>query len=177
MGLLDTYPDTYLPKSSKSLRTIDHVDAAHHDGNTFLAVHEVGHGTGTAATVLITPNANELHKHLTMSVAADKGGRWTFSENPNASGGSAIVAYNTNRNSTTTGGTVITHTPTFVSAGTVIDRGMVGSAGGNPNSITGGGSETFAQWELVPSTIYLLKFTANNASTTTQIHMFWEVET
>ena len=186
MGLQDSLPGRFGPQVDSTLgnskvmenRAYDSgvnaligIDVVHnriHEGLAFVAIHQTAHGTATAATMLIT-TATAQNPHVVLAVSADKGGKWTFSEAPNASGGSAITSYNRNRASSTTSGTTITHTATYVSAGSIIDRGIVGAAGGNPNSVTGGGSTPRPEWELAASTIYLVRFVADNATTVTDI--------
>jgi L,D-peptidoglycan transpeptidase YkuD (ErfK/YbiS/YcfS/YnhG family) len=118
--------------------------------------------------MLIT-TATAQNPHVVLAISADKGGKWTFSRAPNTSGGSAIVSYNRDQSSSTTSGTTITHTATYVSAGTVLDRGIVGAAGGNPTSVTGGGATPRPEWILAASTLYLVRFVADNATTITNI--------
>jgi len=186
MGLQSSWPGKYGPQVdtttgnqkveenraydsiSNAVVSIDGTHERIHSGYGMVAIHQTAHGTATAATMLIT-TVTAQNPHVVLAVSADKGGKWTFSEAPNASGGSAITSYNRDRSSSLTAGTTITHTATYVSAGTILDRGVVGAAGGNPNSVTGGGSIERPEWILAASTIYLVRFVADNATTVTNI--------
>lgn len=149
--------------------TIDTVHKKIHDGKSFAATHSVVVGTGTAVTVLIsTPASNNIH--FAASVESDKGITWTFSEAPNASGGTALVEYNCNRNSTTTSGSVLTHTVTYVSAGSIFETHSIGTSGG-PTSISGGLGNVRKEYILIPSTLYLIRAVAGAATTTVNINL------
>ncbi len=174
MGLLDSYPDTYLPRDNGSLRTIDHVHQQIHAGAHFVATHKITHGSTvpSSATMLITtPAASEYH--MVLEVAADKGGYWTFEESASATSGTAITERNSTRGSSITSDATVTHTATLTAtAGTVLEQHLLGT-GGNPQARTGGGVIVRGEWVLEASTAYLVRFVADGASTTTVINAYW----
>lgn len=132
-------------------------------GLSFVAPHNVSVGTATAVTVLISTPAAGIY-HLRGQVQADKAGTWTFSKNPNTSGGTAITAANANQQSTTTDTLTLTHTATYVSAGTVLVNGLVGADTG-PVSLCADDANGDGEWILAASTLYLVRFVAGAAAT------------
>lgn len=148
---------------SGSIKIIDIGHSKLHDGLMFQSGFSVSVGTGTVASVLISAPATGVY-HLAFDIEATNSGTWTFSEAPNASGGTAIVTVNKNRLSANTNTLTHTHTPTYVSSGTVLTVGAIGTAGiGNANAGGNGGERD--EWILNASTLYLLRFTALNAAT------------
>lgn len=75
----------------------------------------------TSATVLITTPSTGTY-HLQADVAATGNYNATFSEAPNASGGSALTSANLNRSSSTADTLTLTTMATYVSAGTVMQN-------------------------------------------------------
>lgn len=150
-------------------KVIDHTHSKIHEGLHWTASHAVNVGTGTAVTVLISTPATGQY-HLTYEMMASGLAISTFSEAPNASGGTAITSYNNKRNSSNADTLTITHTATYVSSGSVIENFVHGS-GGIPVSSKGGGGETRNEWELAVSTLYLLKIDVLAASTYTAINL------
>lgn len=166
-GLVDTFPQTWLPRESISGNrpTIDPPHERVHAGKHFTAYHEVTVGTGTAASILFTtPAATVGYIHFVCSVESDKAVDWTFSEAPNASGGTAITSQNNNRNSSTTDPlTAITHTCTYTSSGTVLENHIAGT--NQPATKLGGTAEARNEWLLLPETQYLIYAVAAAADT------------
>lgn len=173
MGLADSLPGTYIPRDAVSgnLKTIDAAHEQIHTGTHFTATHLSKVGTGTAVSVMITTPASTVGiLHFVCSVAADKSATWTLSEAPSATGGSALVAYNNDRNSTTANPATLVHTVTYTSAGTVLETHIVGSAS-TPQSKTGGLAEARNEWLLKPSTKYLIYAIADAADTNIKINV------
>lgn len=133
------------------------------DGLKFVAPHNVSVGTATAVTVLIVAPATGVY-HLRGQIQADKAGTWTFSKDPDASGGTAITSTNYNLRSTNTLGLTLTHTVTYVSAGTVIVNGIVGADTG-PVNLGGNDTDEPADFILATSGTYLVRFVAGAAAT------------
>ena len=158
MGLIDTHPGTYLPRVDGSFRVIDHSHAEIHNGVHY-TFSQTQATTTTAVSVLITtPAASEFH--TVFSIGAGAAASWTFSEAPNATvtGATAMVAYNNNRQSTTTSGAVVVSKPTFTSTGTVLQKGYIG-AYTNPAKGNGDVGEIRNEWILKASTKYLIQAT------------------
>jgi hypothetical protein len=143
MGLIDSFPDRYLPRDliSGNFLILEPEHGAVHDGTHFTAVYQEEVGTGTAVTVICTAPSAPTYIHFIGDVTADKAAVWTFSEAPVASGGTALVAYNNDRSSTTVDPLVDLKSGVTIQAasvGTILERGVVGT-GGNPSQQAGGG--------------------------------------
>ena len=180
MGLLDTYPDRYMPTNHESRVVISHSEVSIHNGLSFHATHKITHGATapSSATMLITTPAESVGLyHLTMSVEASKSGVWTLEEGASATSGTTITALNMNRGSTTTSGTTITHTAVLTTtAGTILEQHIIGASAGNPSVSAQGGRGMALEWNLGVSTAYLLRFIADAATTITVMNIQLEKE-
>lgn len=174
MGLIDSNPDTYLPRESGALHTIDHAHAEIHEGNHYTFTHTVSVGTGTAVSVMIqAPATGEVH--LVFGLQANLAVTYIFEEGPTTTGGTAIVAHNNNRTSSTTSGTIVKHTVTYGTSLTILENGLLGTQG-NPSSRSGGTGEARNEYILAASTRYGIKVTALNAATTVIVNGSFYVE-
>jgi len=158
----------FLPTDSisQARSIIDPVHEAVHDAIYYTAHHLVTVGTATAATLLITPPAEETgyKLHFTADIITNNAGIITLSESPNASGGTVIVSYNHFREVGENSPATITHTATYVSAGTVIDTFI--SSGTSTNQVKIGTDDgSVDEWIPDPSKLYLIRFVADNAAT------------
>jgi hypothetical protein len=154
---------------SGSRKTIDIEHAKIHNGLTWVASHSVSVGTGTAVSVMVTTPASGTY-HLTYEVEASNTLTYTFSEAPNASGGTTIASANRLRTGGGTDTLTLKHTVTYTSSGTVLERHLNGSTG-VPSKSTGGSSGSRAEWILAASTSYLVYATAGNAGTTVNVNL------
>lgn len=82
-----------------------------------------------------------------------------FYENSEVSGGTAVVAYNNNRNSTNVFAGTIVYNPTVANLGNPLLLGyyIPGGVGGQASGSSGNGFN--AEWPLKPSTTYTFKLT------------------
>jgi hypothetical protein len=155
------------------------IDARHaltHEGYSFCATHTVGVGTATVASILIqTPSTGGITYHLNTFVETRVSASvaWTLSEAPNASGGTAVTPLNMNRQSTSTTGCIITHTPTYVSAGTIMWNG---NQGVTPSDHGGMWGNSNLEWILKRDTLYLVRVTAYTAASSVVINAVWYEE-
>ena len=158
MGLIDTHPGTYLPRIDGSFRSIDHAHAELHEGKHFTFSQTQAVATTVVSVLITTPAASEMH--TVFGIGAGAAASWTFSEAPNATvtGATAMVAYNNNRQVTTTSGAVIVSKPTYTSAGTVLQKGYIG-AYTNPAKGSGDTGDIRNEWILKASTKYLIQVT------------------
>jgi hypothetical protein len=175
MGLIDSYPERYLPRDpiSNNFLILEPEHGAVHDGVHFTAVHQETVGTGTAVTVLFTTPSAPTYIHFIGDVQADKGVTWTFSEAPVSTGGSVLASYNNNRNSSNASplvGLKYGATVAAASVGTILERGVVGT-GGNPSQTVGGGGEHRNEWLLKPEESYCFRVSAAAATTTVTIRI------
>jgi len=176
MGLVSSNPDKWLPLDVHGARkTIDYAHHEIHAGSHYTVyLRDAAVAETSVLSVLITsPATGEMH--TVVAVNASLAGAFTMSEAPNASGGSAIVAYNNNRQSTNTATLVATSNPTYVSSGTVLIAGGIGAAG-NPAKVLGGAFAGRQEWILDQSTLYLLRFVSAAASNDVTIILEWYEE-
>lgn len=168
MGITSSDPARWMPVEaiSGNRLILEPEHGAIHDGQHFVASHAETVGTATAVTVMIQTPSAPRYIHFICDVESDKAVTWTFSEAPNASGGSAIVSLNNYRGNAKTAGTTITSAVTYTSAGTILDRFLIGTSG-NPNSATGGAVGHRNEWLLAANTSYLVRVVA--AAATTQV--------
>ena len=132
----------------------------HSPAQWFTATRKDSVGTGTASSVLITaPATGSVYLHA--EISAKKAGELTFSTAPNASGGTTVTSYSMDRSSSSTASTTITHTATWLSSGTVLENHIFG---GIESERFIGGTRNL-EWKLNASTLYLLYFTADGATT------------
>ena len=164
MGLIDTHPGTYLPRTDGSFRSIDHAHAEIHAGLHYTFSQTQAVGTTAVSVLITTPASSEFH--TVFSIGAGAAASWTFSEAPNATvtSATAMVAYNNKRSVTTTSGAVIVSKPTFTSVGTVLQKGYIG-AYTNPAKGSGNVGEIRNEWILKASTKYLIQATPVAAGT------------
>ena len=127
-------------------------------------------GAGSSFSVFIqTPAAEELH--ATFSVEANGPGIARLYEGPNASGGTAIAPVNALRTFSGSADSIVTTDPTMTaSVGTTLRVAVIGATGFK--SVEGGSVES-ELWILQPSTIYVMQFTADGATTRTVITAVW----
>ncbi len=151
---------------------IDLVHTRIHKGDHWVATHSVIVGTGTAASVLITaPVSTTAIMHFVYSVVSSNAGIATFSEAPNASGGTAIIAYNSSRDTSGSANAIITHSATWLSSGTILENFTLGGA--NAGTRVGDSGEGRVEWVLGSEKLYLVYFVATNATTTVDINAYW----
>lgn len=178
MGLLDTYPDTYLPRTNSGAFEIqDHLHEVVEDGLFFTAFHRLTDTASTAPTVLITTPATGAY-HMYFGVETNKPVSWTFSEAPNATatGSSAITGLNNNRVSVLTDPLTLTVQGTYTSSGTILASHIMGASTGGPQSGVVVVAVASANFRILNvSTKYLLRVVPAGSATTTIIQLYYYV--
>ena len=159
----------------KATRVIDIVHAEIHAQDYWETVYAETVGTATAVTVMWTAPSTTTRVHFFPAVQASNSVTVTFSEAPNASGGSTITAYNADRNATGTATTIIVSAVTYTSAGTVLDRFQLGGSNA-AQSKSGGEGGSRQEWIFASSGTYLIRAVADNASTKIVIKGAWYEE-
>ena len=152
----------FLPVQSQAREVITHAGAQIDRALSWHAFVIETLGSSSLLSIMITTPATGEYE-LQIDIEADKNGSWTWSEAPNATGGSALISHNHNRADGSDGTLTITSDPTITSTGTILDAGPIGTSG-NAASIQGGELEA-AKWVLNQSTKYLGSFTAGAATT------------
>ena len=147
----------------KSTNTIQNIEYEHHEihsGSSFTACYKAELGNGASADLLVvTPNTTSW-AHMIYKIDVEAEADITVYEAPTATPGTAITAYNRNRNSATAATTTVTHTPTEITEGTTI----ISSAHIGSGRDVGGGSRGTHEFVLKQNTKYLYRVT--NATTT-----------
>lgn len=143
------------------------VDFAHHQ------IHE---GEAYTCSLLVSALANNASKdirmtvgsatpttrtpHLVAQVVADGAAEVYLYEGGTVTGGTALPAYNHNRNSTNVPGMVVAENPTVSALGSAI---WVGLLTGSKQS-SGSSDRALDEWDLKASTTYLLRVTSTAAA-------------
>jgi hypothetical protein len=155
------------PQDSLGLKTVDDSTSIINDGQYFTANHYVSVGNATAVTVLITPPASSSSRYIFFNAAVQSNlsGVFTFSEAPNASGGSAITSINNYRDKKVSNPdpVVLGSTVTYVSSGTIIETILFSSSGSNLVNL--GGNNPKHKYVLERGNLYLMRFVADAAAT------------
>lgn len=142
------------------VRTV--IDFAHseiHEGDSFTASYKADVGNGATLDLLIvTPNTTKW-AHFTYELDCEAETDVLIYEGAAATAGSAVVAYNRDRNSAVTPTVVVTSTPTGITAGSTIIRSYHLGTGKS----FGGGSRDIHEFILKQNTKYLFRLT--NATT------------
>ena len=158
-----------------ALVTIPYAHHEIHSGKFFEAsVYEADVDAASTLSLMIT-TTTATSIHLVGLVKSSLGGSFVWSEAPNASGGSAVVAYNHNRQSANTATPTVVYDPTFTSAGTILFQTDIGATG-NPTTIVGGEFAARQEWILASSQTYLLRYTSATANAKVTLVFEWYEE-
>lgn len=162
----------HIDEETKTQGVIDTVHCEIHDGHHFVASHtEQIDATSVVSVMFTAPSTGTCYVHLVYTIEAGNAITGTFSEAPGASGGTAIDAHNSSRDVVGSANSVIAHTVTYTSSGTVLVNHLVG--GSNNKTKMGGGGTAREEWILGSEKDYLFYFTAVNADTDVGINMLW----
>lgn len=154
-----------------AITTIDFAHHEIHEGDAFTASYKVDVANGANLDLLIvTPNTDK-RIHFTYVVEVELETDGAFYENVTATAGTAVAAYNRDRNSLTAATLVVTHTPSAITEGTTIIRsGHYGSG-----KTIGGNDRTVNEIILKKNTKYLLRLTnvIANATNYMSVRLNW----
>ena len=166
MGLADVFPGTYLPRTHGALEVIEHPRAMAHEGKQWTATFKHVNTAATATAVLITTPATGDYI-LNIDVETSVATQWFFSEAPSATttGWSTVTGLCNNRTDDNTDPFTLTSTPTYATAGTVLEQHQSAS-------IVGGKGEVDNVWVLAQSTTYIVR-AASPSGATTIINLFY----
>ena len=142
-----------LDKATNTLQTMSYEHHEIHGGSAFTVSYNEDVGNGANCDVLlVTPNTTKW-AHLTYSVDVEVEAMLYIYEAPTATPGSALVAYNRDRNSATTATVTVSSTPTSITPGTTIIRQYHFGSG----RTFGGGDRAVFEFILKQNTKYLLR--------------------
>lgn len=159
-------------KTTFSFITVGHDLAELYDGNSF-HVERLDTDLDTAAKIemlLVTPNS-DTYAHIVIGFFAGKGCTFEFFENTvTTNDGTALVAYNRNRNSDTPATVVATHTPTISNNGTLMQTKYAGSTG---KYAVPGEARGANEWILKANTKYLIVLTSHEDDQKCRVYANW----
>jgi hypothetical protein len=160
---------TVHPQSEAGVATTEMLARRIAEGLAFRASYTATVGTGTAVSVLIEVPATGAY-HMIVECECKKAGTFVLSEDPNATAtsGTAVTSFNLNRKSATSGGLTLTGDGTYTSAGTVLERHVIGGISG-PNAQS-------APYLLNVSKKYLGRFTADGTTSETVFNLLYYKE-
>ena len=154
-----------------AITTIDFAHHEIHEGDAFTASYKVDVANGANLDLLIvTPNTDKrIHFTYVIEVELETDG--SFYENVTATAGTAVAAYNRDRNNLTAATLSVTHTPSAITAGNIVIRsGHYGSG-----KTIGGSDRTVNEMILKKNTKYLLRLTnvIANATNYMSVRLNW----
>lgn len=150
------------------------VDVNHyrlHEGRGFLSYYVITSLADTASMSLALAANAGYYPHMTIGAFCGGNSTLYFYESSVASGGTAFVPVQRNRNFTTTSNVAITNGPTVTSVGTLLYQEFL-PAGVKKKS--GGGGGEALEFALKPLTNYLVRITnTSGAAQTAEITLEW----
>ena len=155
-----------------ALLTIDAPHGEIHEGDSFVAYYHDADAddADTVNLRLVTPNT-AARIHLFFDITGTLATTWEIFESCTHNAGTAVVAYNKDRNSANTATLVVTHTASGGADGTVIDCGTFGDG-----KKSGGQERGGEEFILKQNTVYLLKATSHAANNRISIRARWYEE-
>lgn len=128
---------------------------------------------GTRDLLIVTPNSTAKKAHFIFDTFANDEINIKFYEDTTTSAdGTGVTEVNRDRSSATTADTVITHTPTVTTPGTLLEEYQLGGSTG----LKSGATNPIQRPEYildVSQSKYMLRVTATNANTDTSIRFEW----
>ena len=146
-------------KSGDSICTIDFAHCEIHEGESFTASHKADVANGANLDLLIVTPNTDVEAHFTYELDVEAETEISLYEAVTATAGTAVAAYNRDRNSANAATVVVTHTPTGITEGTTLIRSFHLGSGKS----FGGGERAVHEFILKKNTKYLFRLT--NATT------------
>lgn len=150
---------------------IDHAHHEVHEGEHFTASDYASVLNGATRDFLLVTPDTDTRMHMVYAVTTDAKAKVQFFEGGNIAGGTAVPAYNNQRNSSAAAALVVTHTPAVTTTGTEILVHLVGSS-----NQAGARTRGDAEYVLKQNSKYLLRITAGaNLDQCTQFSWYEEL--
>lgn len=147
-------------KSGDSICTIDFAHCEVHEAESFTASYKADvAGSANMDLLIVTPNT-DIRAHFTYELDVEAETDIILYEAVTATAGTAVVAYNRDRNSTTAATVVVTHTPSAITEGTTLIRSFHLGSG----KAFGGGDRAVHEFILKKNTKYLFRLNNVTAS-------------
>lgn len=143
-------------EDSNSLVTISEPHAHIHHGH-FFTLHYYNESVADDDNLDIILKTGALEVHAGGVVNSGGDAIVSIQEGVSYTGGTPLVIFNKNRNSTNTPVTTAFHTPTVTASGVTIFEEY--TIGGTYNQSTGANTRNNSEWELKPNTNYLFRTT------------------
>ena len=141
---------------------VDHTEHAVHAGQLFSATFAESIGSGSASVMLFeTPGSAVASIHFEGVVETSAGGTLIFTEIPNATVGTTVIAYNNSRRIAGSSKTSVTSNGAVTTTGNILQHGVTG---GGASSKIGGQIAGHNEWETDANARYLLQFTSSAAT-------------
>ena len=173
MGLIDVYPEKWLPLDPSGARmTIDHPHHEIHEGNHYTVSYSKALSAGSVLAVTVT-TPSTVRYHFIAALQSSLSGTFVFAQNASVSSGSVLTVWNNDLASTNTSGSVIWGTPIVTTYGTAISTYILGT--NDKHNGVGGTGESRNEFILATSSTYILYFTANATSTFSSISLSYYV--
>jgi len=144
-----------LDKATNTIQTMSYEHHEIHAGSAFTISYSADIANGANLDLLIVTPDTTKWAHLTYDLDVELESDINIYEAATATAGSAIVAYNRDRNSATTATVVVTSTPTSITTGTTIIRSYHLGSGRS----SGGGERGTHEFILKQNTKYLFRIT------------------
>lgn len=163
-GITDVEVDTY----ANGIKTIDAFHAKIHAGKSFIHSGKYSIANGASQDILIAVGAGKYpHMRDSLLVYDTPIDILFYEDTVVSANGTALNAYNYNRNSATVSGVSLYNTPTITGLGTLIKTSVI-VTGGNK---MGGSLALDPNFEMIlkPSANYLLRVTNNSGGATTAV--------
>lgn len=143
-----------------------------HEGDAYYITYvATGVASGSNADLLLLPPNTTTRCHLVWSVDTNEETEFYLYEAGNVTGGTAVTAYNHDRNSANAATLAVTHTPTVTTTGTLIYHNYQGLTGGTTHF----GSQERREQEMImkQNTTYLFRVTSRGAGNDISIYISW----
>jgi len=154
-----------------AIGTLDYAHKEIHSGSSFTVSYKADIAqSGVLDLLIVTPNTSK-YAHMTYEIDCELETDMLLYEGVTATAGSAVVAYNRDRNNLTAATVVVTSTPTAITEGTTVIRSFhIGSG-----KTTGGGDRAAHEFILKKNTKYLFRLTnaISNAANYMAVKLDW----
>lgn len=141
---------------------VDHTEHAVHAGQLFSATFAEALSSGSASVMLFeTPGSAVVSVHFEGVLETSAAGTLIFTEIPNATVGTIVIAYNNSRRIAGSSEVSVTSNGAVTTTGNILQHGVTG---GGASMKIGGQIQGHNEWETDADARYLLQFTSSAAT-------------
>lgn len=145
-----------------ALNTVDYAHHEIHGGSSFVASYIANVANAGTINVTITTPDTTKYAHMLWVIGTELESELRFYEGSTITGGTALAAFNRNRNSSGTSTCVVMGTPTVGTVGSLIFTDHLG--GGSAAARFGGETRGVNEWVLKKNTTYTVQLVNATAS-------------